>query len=710
MADGTVIFEATIDDKKLNKELEKTYGKITSLQSEINRLGDKKLPLEGRLKELGAQLDAEKKLLWEMRNAPKGTYEKADMSDQTERVRLMNTEFNKTARELENAGEKAEALTEELKEAKTQAVALEQEVQGREKGAGLRSAMDGAAAAAESFNKRVKRLVKNALVFTVVARGLSIFKEYMQEAILVNGDARQSVAQLKAALLTLAQPIVSVIVPAFTTLTNILTAVITRVSQLISLVTGKSVKSSAEAAKALKKQTDALKGTGSAAKEAAGELASFDEINQLSSNDGNESGGGSGATDLGDIEPDFNYLDQINERLRNIADAVLLIGTGLALWKVADKLPGALGTIATKLAGIAIAAGGLIIAWDGLSDAWENGVSWGNLLESLAGAVTLTGGLALAFGKTGAAIGIAVSAAGMMITAFKDMCENGFTLENVLMMLTGVIGAGLGIGILTGSFLPALITGFAAALLAITAFFGDGEAMVEALEEVIHGFKDFFAAVFVGDMEAAGEALSRVWDGIKKAATVMWEALKTAGKAFGKWFVDWANEAYGNMIRKLTAWGDNIKAWFSNLVRGIANLGLVKLEGFINNVISGLNWLIRKINSISFSVPDWVPSLGGKSMGFNLRELSTVNLPRLASGAVIPPNREFLAVLGDQKSGTNIETPLATMVDAFRQAMAEYGGGTTTVVLQLDGKEIARNQVKHINNMTRAAGKPVLLY
>ena len=48
-------------------------------------------------------------------------------------------------------------------------------------------------------------------------------------------------------------------------------------------------------------------------------------------------------------------------------------------------------------------------------------------------------------------------------------------------------------------------------------------------------------------------------------------------------------------------------------------------------------------------------------------------IPRLAQGAVIPPNREFMAVLGDQKSGTNIEAPLETMVQAFRQAMAEGG-------------------------------------
>ena len=147
-----------------------------------------------------------------------------------------------------------------------------------------------------------------------------------------------------------------------------------------------------------------------------------------------------------------------------------------------------------------------------------------------------------------------------------------------------------------------------------------------------------------------------------------------------------------------------------NVAKGIVNGILIIVESFINNIIRGLNWLITKINSISLKVPDWVPAIGGKGWSPRLNQLSSITLPRLATGAVIPPNKEFLAVLGDQKSGTNIETPLATMVDAFKQAMAESGGGTTTVVIQLDGKEIARSTVKNINNMTRAAGKPVLLY
>ena len=59
--------------------------------------------------------------------------------------------------------------------------------------------------------------------------------------------------------------------------------------------------------------------------------------------------------------------------------------------------------------------------------------------------------------------------------------------------------------------------------------------------------------------------------------------------------------------------------------------------------------------------------------------ITTPRIPRLAQGAVIPPNKEFMAVLGDQRSGTNIETPLSTMVDAFNQA----GGNRTEQELQL---------------------------
>ena len=107
-----------------------------------------------------------------------------------------------------------------------------------------------------------------------------------------------------------------------------------------------------------------------------------------------------------------------------------------------------------------------------------------------------------------------------------------------------------------------------------------------------------------------------------------------------------------------------------------------------------INWIVDGLNKISFDIPDW---LGEGSFGINLQRanLGRVKIPRLAKGAVIPPNREFLAVLGDQKQGTNIETPLDTMLQAFKQALSEGGyGQNQTVVLELDGRELGRTIVR----------------
>ena len=77
--------------------------------------------------------------------------------------------------------------------------------------------------------------------------------------------------------------------------------------------------------------------------------------------------------------------------------------------------------------------------------------------------------------------------------------------------------------------------------------------------------------------------------------------------------------------------------------------------------------------------------------------IAKLPIPKLATGAVIPPNREFMAVLGDQKSGTNIETPLATMVQAFKQALAESGyNGGSEAVLVLD-KDVLGKVVYRLN-------------
>lgn len=743
MADGEVVFEATISDKKLHQELNKVKSNIESLQKEFNRLGTQKTPMEDRLRNIGAELDAAKQVLADMRTAPKGTYEKIDVSEQAERVRMLQSEFNKTANSIDKLNEKLNKTSDKISDAKTQAVELSRQIDGRSKGAGLRNATEAAADSMKVFGQRVKSVVRSALVFTVITQALTKVRDWAKNVVMVNSDARESIAQLKGAFLTLAQPLVSVIVPAFTLLVKVITAVVLQITRLLALISGKSVKATADSAKALNKQTNALKGTGNAAKKAAGQLAAFDEINQISTDTADNAGGGASADE---ITPDFSYMDEISDKLKKIADAVMLIAAGLALWKLGSSLPGTLGQILTKLGGILIAVGGLIILWESLSDAWNNGVNWKNLLGSLAGAAALAGGLALAFGKVGAGIGLVVSGAALLVTAFHDMMDGGMNLENTLMSVAGLMIGGLGIAVLTGSWIPLLIAAIASLLVAVVNAYGDTEQFIGGIKAMLDGFVDFFAGIFTGDIDRAIGGIEKIFKGLQNVLFSIVDALKNMFLSF----LDWLDEKTGGKLHgiiefiKISVTGafTFIKDFIGNAMASIKKIftGIVKFlsgaftsdwdkawEGIkdifdgistaikgtwasaINAIIRALNWLIDKANKISFTVPGWVPGLGGKHIGVNIPKINELQIPKLAQGAVIPPNREFMAVLGDQKHGTNIEAPLDTIKQAVAEVLGQGSERPITIIVQMDGKEMFRQMVRENNSQVRMNGKSPLL-
>lgn len=743
MADGEVVFEATISDKKLHQELNKVKSNIESLQKEFNRLGAKKTPMEDRLRNIGAELDAAKQVLADMRTAPKGTYEKIDVSEQAERVRMLQSEFNKTANSIDKLNEKLNKTGDKISDAKTQAVELSRQIDGRSKGAGLRNATEAAADSMKVFGQRVKSVVRSALVFTVITQALTKVRDWAKNVVMVNSDARESIAQLKGALLTLAQPLVSVIVPAFTLLVKVITAVVLQITRLVALISGKSVKATADSAKALNKQTNALKGTGNAAKKAAGQLAAFDEINQISTDTADNAGGGASADA---ITPDFSYMDEINDKLKKIADAVMLIAAGLALWKLGSSLPGTLGKLLTKLGGILIAVGGLIILWESLSDAWNDGVNWKNLLGSLAGAAALAGGLALAFGKVGAGIGLVVSGAALLVAALHDMMEDGINLENTLMSVAGLMIGGLGIDVLTGSWIPLLIAAIASLLVAVVNAYGDTEQFVDGIKTMLDGFVAFFAGIFTGDIDRAIGGIEKIFKGLQNVLFSIVDALKNMFLSF----LDWLDEKTGGKLHgiiefiksSVTGAFTFIKDFIGNAMAAIKKIftGIVKFlsgaftsdwdkawEGIkdifdgistaikgtwasaINAIIRALNWLIDKANKISFTVPGWVPGLGGKHIGVNIPKINELQIPKLAQGAVIPPNREFMAVLGDQKHGTNIEAPLDTIKQAVAEVLGQGSDRPITIIVQMDGKEMFRQMVRENNSQVRMNGKSPLL-
>ncbi len=114
----------------------------------------------------------------------------------------------------------------------------------------------------------------------------------------------------------------------------------------------------------------------------------------------------------------------------------------------------------------------------------------------------------------------------------------------------------------------------------------------------------------------------------------------------------------------------------AGLIIGIVNFILGAVETLANGAVEVINMVIRAINSISIDVPDWIPSGlgGGSTLAFNIPEVPKVSIPRLATGAVIPANKEFLAVLGDQRNGTNLEAPESLIRKIVREEAGDRGG------------------------------------
>nr|DAI79558.1 MAG TPA: minor tail protein [Caudoviricetes sp.] len=749
MADGRIVVQAEVDAKNAQKELDKLTAKIDKMEAELKKS-------TGEQSGLKSQLDAAKESAKQAENALKSLRAESErlrqitsgevsaspeayitaygrqteVAAQIKEQEAILKEQDKIVESLDGKyakiTDKVIAQTSALDAAKQKAGELTEQITSA---SGDTERMEAAAKkvsdSMNTFSKRVSGLFKRVLVFSLITRALQSLRTWLGKTIMQNEEARAAVARLKAAFLTLAQPILQVVIPVFVKLVNILTQVVTAIAKFFGMLSGKSWSAQKSAAQGLNEEQKALEGVGSAAEDASKSMASFDEINQLTDNSASAAGGGAGGAASTEIAPDFSNLDMAEDKLHDILGLVGAIAAGLLAWKIASLFTNDL----SKIWGIALAVAGafaLVYFW---LDAWNNGIDLQNFLGMLAGLAALAVGLAIAFGPIAAGIALVVGGLAMLVVGIKDVIENGFNLVNTLTIIAGLLAAGIGISLLTGSWIPLLIAGFLAALVALVSFTGHGEELIQGLKNIIDGFGKFFKGVFTGDMKLAVEGIKQIWEGMKQS----WNAIVSSIKDAWNMFITWLQsrspllaaifQTYGSFIsglyKSIKQWlsgiiefvsgvftGDWTKAWegVKDIFKGIWNGIITVVEYAINFIINGINLLISALNTIHFEVPDWVPIIGGRSFGISIPLVSQVALPRLAEGAVIPPNREFMAVLGDQKSGTNIETPLETMVQAFKQAMNESGGRSQTIILQLNGREFARAVYKANNEETQRVG------
>lgn len=239
---------------------------------------------------------------------------------------------------------------------------------------------------------------------------------------------------------------------------------------------------------------------------------------------------------------------------------------------------------------------------------------------------------------------------------------------------------------------------------------------------------------------AIGVLLYKNWDKIKEMAGKVWDWISNKTRRFVE---DIGNKLRGLATKIVTIWG-NIKAsahqkwnaiWSTvsgfvekiksaivdkftsakNTVVNVFNGMRDAIRSVLNNIISVVNGAISKVNGVisavesAFSFGPWkVPTpFGSKTIGFSAKFPRVPTVPYLAKGAVIPPRSEFLAVLGDQKQGNNIETPEALLRKIVREESGgrQAGGGSYRFTAQINRRTLFDEMMKEAQMRRDTSGR-----
>ena len=185
----------------------------------------------------------------------------------------------------------------------------------------------------------------------------------------------------------------------------------------------------------------------------------------------------------------------------------------------------------------------------------------------------------------------------------------------------------------------------------------------------------------ISDMK---EKTSTLWNGMKANAKETWENIMTiVGNKVAA-----IRDA---IVNKFTSARNRVVEIFGGIRDTIRNI-LNKVIGIVNRAIGTVNSAIGGIES-AFSFGPWkVPTpFGSKTIGFSASFPRVPTIPYLAKGAVIPPRSEFLAVLGDQKQGNNIEAPEGLIREIIDDALTRHqrnSGNVYNISARAKGKTI----------------------
>jgi len=548
------------------------------------------------------------------------------------------------------------------------------------------------------LGRRLAGIVSGALVFNLISSALRSVVNVMGTTIAKTNGVSTALGKLKGAAATAAAGLASALSPAIIGLLNLLTSLINGFLRLLSLLTGKSISSMKQTAKGINAVGSAAGSTSKQADKAKRSLAGFDEIERLDAKTGSSGGA------------NYNFdhiaspLGGITDKLKNFWSTFqTLLAPSVAAWSAAwEQIRNAASAVWPEVqqAALAFWNEGLSPLLTYLSGTFAPGVinAFSEAFAPIVGGVASTAIYVLAdlftwacgIG-TDAINGVLIPALDLLLQIWQDLMSGIKTAWDTYgqPLMDGVILAFQNLEDLATLLWETIVKPILQNLISVLQqlwsshlkpLWDDILLLVASVANclldlwnnllapvakwIIATFGPAFAEVFNAIADVVGVAVGAIADAIDLAVVVLRGLTDFLSAVFrGNWDAAW--QAIGNTVN--TVW-DKMTNAIKTAVNGII--------GFINRMISavvtGINAVINALNGLSFDLPD---IFGGGHVGFNISPLTAPQIPYLAQGAVIPANREFLAVLGDQSHGTNVEAPLDTIKQAVAEVMEDLQAG-----------------------------------
>ncbi len=660
MADvvGDLVFDTTINSGQFDAGLAKLENNAKKAANNVDKAAQKVDELKKQLAELRAVEESEKKT----RSTGTVSQETGDAIQKTTQ-QLKTAQLNLEGSQI--AHEKASVAVSEYVGKQRLAALTTQNVSEQFK----------------KFTKRIAGLAKRVFIFTMITKALRAMRKMLLSTIGADKQMSTSLAQIRGNLISAFAPIYNYILPAIRTLLAWLAKLTAVVSVFINSLFGKTASQADASAKALYNQASATEAAGDAAEKAKKQLSGLDEMNRWESND--SSGGGGGGSS--GIAPKFDLSDQVDTGkigkiaavVRELSPYVAAVAAGFAAWKIGKKFLGNL----SKAKQLALAVAGAVLMAINVVDMLKNGINFDNLTGYIIGAAAAVIGLGLAFGVLGGAITAIVAGLVLLGVAIRDAIKNGFNSKNLTAITVALLTIGGAIAIITGAWIPLLIAAIAAVVVWIVAKWTSiKEWISKTISSIDAAFEQHLANVEAGVAAVVDWVIEKwtavkdwfrgLWEKVSSGAVAAWDGIKSAFKSVPEWFQSKFRDAWQKVKDVFSTGGriwSGIKEGIESTFRTVVNAIIRGMNTIIAVPFNRINFMLNMIRNASFLGISPFQNMWG------VNPLPVPQIPMLARGAIIPANRQFLAVLGDQRNGNNLEAPESLLRQIVREEAGSAG-------------------------------------